>query len=141
MRDCWVDMGVMEASHRPIPTNIDERFLSVYGHAIANVDHMGQMAARIPGGSAASLEAQLFGAVQGAVAPVTSCDRLVGGAVVEGIGVSAGIVEGTVHIVEDLDSDFPMHLSDVVMVCRVTDPSWASLLPLTVAVVTTRAAT
>lgn len=70
MRDCWVDMGVMEASHRPIPTNVDERFFSVaYGHAIANVDHMGQMAARIPGGSAASLEAQLFGAVQGGGLP------------------------------------------------------------------------
>lgn len=66
MRDCWVDMGVMPRSQRTIPDNVDGRFLSVaYGHAIANVDNMGQMAARIPGGSAAAMEEQLFGSVQG----------------------------------------------------------------------------
>jgi pyruvate,water dikinase len=66
MRDCWVDMGVMPRRLRPIPDDVDGRFLSVaYGHAIANVDNMGQMAARIPGGSAAAMEEQLFGSVQG----------------------------------------------------------------------------
>lgn len=66
MRGCWVDLGVLPKSQRPIPDDIDERFLSVaYGHAIANLDQMGRMAARVPGGSAALMEAQLFGSVQG----------------------------------------------------------------------------
>lgn len=66
MRDCWVDMGVMPRRLRSVPDDVDGRFLSVaYGHAIANVDNMGQMAARIPGGSAAAMEEQLFGSVQG----------------------------------------------------------------------------
>jgi len=65
MRDCWVDLGVLPASARRIPSDVDQRFLSVaYGHAIANVDNMGQMAARVPGGSAAMMEEQLFGSVQ-----------------------------------------------------------------------------
>ncbi|WP_288337369.1 PEP-utilizing enzyme [uncultured Gordonia sp.] len=65
MRDCWVDLGVMPRSSRPIPEDVDRRFLSVaFGHAIANVDNMGQMAARVPGGSAAMMEEQLFGSVQ-----------------------------------------------------------------------------
>lgn len=66
MRDCWVDLGVMPESERPVPEDIDGRFISVaFGHAIANVDLMGQMAARVPGGSAALMEDQLFGSVQG----------------------------------------------------------------------------
>ncbi|WP_269432800.1 PEP-utilizing enzyme [Gordonia sp. HS-NH1] len=65
MRDCWVDLGVMPRSARAIPADVDRRFLSVaHGHAIANVDNMGQMAARVPGGSAAMMEEQLFGSVQ-----------------------------------------------------------------------------
>lgn len=66
MRGCWVDLGVLPESQRPIPDDVDARFLSVaYGHAIANLDQMGRMAARVPGGSAALMEAQLFGSVQG----------------------------------------------------------------------------
>ncbi len=66
MRGCWVDLGVLPNSQRPIPDDVDGRFLSVaYGRAIANLDQMGRMAARVPGGSAALMEAQLFGAVQG----------------------------------------------------------------------------
>jgi phosphohistidine swiveling domain-containing protein len=65
MRGCWVDLGAMPKSQRSIPDDVDARFLSVaYGHAIANLDMMGRMAARVPGGSAALMEAQLFGAVQ-----------------------------------------------------------------------------
>lgn len=65
MRGCWVDLGVLPKSQRPIPDDVDARFLSVaYGHAIANLDQMGRMAARVPGGSAALMEAQLFGSVQ-----------------------------------------------------------------------------
>ena len=65
MRGCWVDLGVLPNSQRPIPDDVDARFLSVaYGHAIANLDLMGRMAARVPGGSAALMEAQLFGSVQ-----------------------------------------------------------------------------
>ena len=65
MRGCWVDLGALPKSQRPIPDDVDARFLSVaYGHAIANLDLMGRMAARVPGGSAALMEAQLFGSVQ-----------------------------------------------------------------------------
>lgn len=70
MRDCWVDLGVLRESDRPIPAEVDGRFISVaYGHAIANVDLMGQLAARVPGGSAAQMEEQLFGSVQGGGPP------------------------------------------------------------------------
>lgn len=70
MRDCWVDLGVMPERERPVPADVDQRFISVaYGHAIANVDQMGQMAARVPGGSAALMEEQLFGSVQGGGLP------------------------------------------------------------------------
>jgi pyruvate,water dikinase len=56
----------MPRNQRAVPDDVDDRFLSVaYGHAIANVDNMGKMAARIPGGSAAAMEEQLFGSVQG----------------------------------------------------------------------------
>lgn len=73
MRGCWVDLGVLPESQRPIPDDVDARFLSVaYGHAIANLDQMGRMAARVPGGSAALMEAQLFGAVQGGGDPEPS---------------------------------------------------------------------
>ncbi|ORA63017.1 PEP-utilizing enzyme [Mycobacteroides franklinii] len=68
MRDCWVDLGVLPESKRAIPEEIDGRFLSVvFGHAIGNVDLMGQMAAAVPGGRAAAMEEQLFGSVSGEV--------------------------------------------------------------------------
>ncbi len=70
MRRCWVDMGVMLKADQAIPDDVDGRFFSTaFGHAIANVDHIAQMAARIPGGSAAALEEQLFGAVHGGGLP------------------------------------------------------------------------
>jgi phosphohistidine swiveling domain-containing protein len=73
MRGCWVDLGVLPESQRPIPDDVDARFLSVaYGKAIANLDQMGRMAARVPGGSAALMEAQLFGSVQGGGDPEPS---------------------------------------------------------------------
>jgi phosphohistidine swiveling domain-containing protein len=66
MRGCWVDLGVLPQSQRKIPDDVDARFFSVaYGHAIGNIDLLGRMAASVPGGSAALLEAQLFGSVQG----------------------------------------------------------------------------
>ena len=53
---------------------------------------------------------------------------------VEGLGVSAGIAEGIVRVVRDLDdADID---EGTVLVCRATDPSWASLFPLAEAVVT-----
>jgi phosphohistidine swiveling domain-containing protein len=65
MRGCWVDLGVLPKSERPIPDDVDARFLSVaYGHAIGNVDLLGRMAARMPGGSAELMEAQLFGSLE-----------------------------------------------------------------------------
>jgi phosphohistidine swiveling domain-containing protein len=53
---------------------------------------------------------------------------------VEGLGVSAGIAEGIVRVIHDLDeADID---EGTVLVCRATDPSWASLFPLAEAVVT-----
>ncbi|MCW3039120.1 MAG: cmdD1, partial [Solirubrobacterales bacterium] len=55
-------------------------------------------------------------------------------ATLSGLGVSAGVVEGTVRVITDLGAaDVP---DGTVMVCRATDPSWASLFPLARAVVT-----
>lgn len=66
MRDCWVDLGVFRERDRAVPDDVDARFISVaYGHAVANVDLLGGLAARVPGGSAEQVETQLFGAVQG----------------------------------------------------------------------------
>ncbi|MCW3040041.1 MAG: PEP-utilizing protein, partial [Solirubrobacterales bacterium] len=78
MRDCWVDLGVLREEDRPVPDDVDGRFISVaYGHAIANVDLMGQLAARVPGGSAAQMEEQLFGSVQGGgPPPPTGLDKV-----------------------------------------------------------------
>jgi phosphohistidine swiveling domain-containing protein len=53
---------------------------------------------------------------------------------VEGLGVSSGVAEGTVHVVLDQNAADLGH--DAVLVCRVTDPSWAALFPLASAVVT-----
>jgi phosphoenolpyruvate synthase/pyruvate phosphate dikinase len=52
---------------------------------------------------------------------------------VEGLGVSAGIAEGIVRVVRDLDE---ADIDEGTVVCRATDPSWASLFPLAEAVVT-----
>ena len=70
MRDCWVDLGVVDESERPIPDDVDGRFFATaFGHSIVNVDRMGQMAARLPGGTSAAIEEQLFGSVQGGGLP------------------------------------------------------------------------
>lgn len=70
MRDCWVDLGVFRESDRPVPDDVDGRFISVaYGHAIANVDLLAGLAARMPGGSGDQMEEQLFGSVQGGGPP------------------------------------------------------------------------
>jgi phosphohistidine swiveling domain-containing protein len=61
-RTAWIRLGAMAASEAPIPADIDQRFYTpVLGHAAANVDLFGEMAGRMPGGSAAALEEQLFG--------------------------------------------------------------------------------
>lgn len=77
MRDCWVDLGVLPGKQRPVPDDVDGRFISVaYGRAIANVDMMGQMAARVPGGSAARMEEQLFGSVDGSATEPTGLNKI-----------------------------------------------------------------
>src|SRR5262249_10209589 len=53
---------------------------------------------------------------------------------VEGLGVSAGIAEGIVRVIRDLgEADID---EGSVLVCRATDPSGASLVPLAEAVIT-----
>ena len=70
MRDCWVDLGVVPESERPIPDEVDGRFFATaYGHSIVNVDRTGQMAARLPGGTSAAIEELLFGSVLGGGPP------------------------------------------------------------------------
>jgi pyruvate,water dikinase len=62
-RAAWFSLGAMTRAERPVPLDIDGRFFSqMYGYSTANVDLFGAMAARMPGGSAAALEEQLFGA-------------------------------------------------------------------------------
>jgi pyruvate,water dikinase len=53
---------------------------------------------------------------------------------VQGIGASGGLVEGTVRIVHD--PTFEDIEPDEVLVCVITDPSWASVLYLSSALVT-----
>lgn len=68
----------------------------------------------------------------GSAEPAEDCPSE--GLVVTGIGVSTGVAEGVVRVVTDIDdADFD---DGTAMVCRVTDPSWASLFPLAEAVVT-----
>lgn len=63
--------------------------------------------------------------------PVAVCSE---SRTVDGLGVSNGVVEGTVHIVTDQrDADL---VEGAVLVCKATDPGWASLFPLVSAVVT-----
>jgi phosphohistidine swiveling domain-containing protein len=56
--------------------------------------------------------------------------------VVSGMGVSPGIAEGTVRVVHDADSDQADDFEPGdILVCRLTDPSWAPLLSVAAAVV------
>jgi phosphohistidine swiveling domain-containing protein len=56
--------------------------------------------------------------------------------VVSGMGVSPGIAEGTVRVVHDADSDQADDFEPGdILVCRLTDPSWAPLLSIAAAVV------
>lgn len=55
---------------------------------------------------------------------------------VTGMGVSAGVVEGTVRVINDADSDQADDFEPGdILVCRITDPSWAPLLSVAAAVV------
>jgi rifampicin phosphotransferase len=57
-------------------------------------------------------------------------------AVVRGMGVSAGIVLGEVNIVHDAESDQAGEFEPGdILVCRITDPSWAPMLSVAAAVV------
>jgi pyruvate,water dikinase len=58
-----------------------------------------------------------------------------GGEMVTGEGVSAGIAEGAVRIIIDPTDTDDINEGDV-LVCRATDPSWATLFYLACAVVT-----
>lgn len=56
--------------------------------------------------------------------------------IVSGMGVSPGIAEGTVRVVQDADSDQADDFEPGdILVCRITDPSWAPLLSVAAAVV------
>jgi pyruvate,water dikinase len=59
--------------------------------------------------------------------------RAAPGTVVRGLGVSAGTVTGRVWVVHDI-SDQDLDIDDV-LVCRTTDPSWASLMAISAALV------
>ncbi len=55
---------------------------------------------------------------------------------VSGMGVSPGTVEGTVRVIHDADSDQADDFEPGdILVCRITDPSWAPLLSVAAAVV------
>jgi len=56
--------------------------------------------------------------------------------IVSGMGVSPGIAEGTVRVVHDADSNQADDFEPGdILVCRITDPSWAPLLSVAAAVV------
>jgi pyruvate,water dikinase len=65
--------------------------------------------------------------------PAKDTDRDPDDTIIEGIGVSAGVVEGTVRVV--MDPDFADFEGDEVLVAPTTDPSWASVLYLSKALV------
>ena len=65
--------------------------------------------------------------------PLVLADALDGG-VVEGLGVSAGIAEGTARVVTDATAGADLEPGEV-LVCRATDPSWASIMFLAAAMV------
>jgi rifampicin phosphotransferase len=55
---------------------------------------------------------------------------------IAGMGVSPGIAEGTVRVIQDADSDQADDFEPGdILVCRITDPSWAPLLSVAAAVV------
>jgi phosphohistidine swiveling domain-containing protein len=59
-----------------------------------------------------------------------------GDGIVTGTGVSPGLVEGTARVILDADSDSADDFEPGdVLVCRITDPSWAPLLSVAAAVV------
>jgi rifampicin phosphotransferase len=69
--------------------------------------------------------------------PLDGCDQPTERVdIVSGMGVSPGIAEGTVRVVHDADSDQgdDFEPGDI-LVCRITDPSWAPLLSVAAAVV------
>jgi len=65
--------------------------------------------------------------------PATSTERAEPGVSVQGLGVSSGTATGRVRVVHEIgDLDFEV---DDVLVCRTTDPSWASLMAIAAALV------
>ena len=56
------------------------------------------------------------------------------GAIVTGTPVSAGVVEGVARLVLDQETDDPLQPGEI-LVCRTTDPSWASAMMLATALV------
>ena len=65
-RGAWCNLGAMPERLRPVPDEVDARFFNaVMGRAAANLDLFGSMADRMPGGSAAAMEEQLFGSTAG----------------------------------------------------------------------------
>jgi len=65
--------------------------------------------------------------------PTPATQRAAPGTVVRGLGVSAGTATGRVRVVHEIgDLDFDV---DDVLVCRTTDPSWASLMAISTAMV------
>src|SRR5262245_13878760 len=61
-RAAWLGLGALPRREAPVPNEVDERFFTaVLGHAATNLDLFGRMADRMPGGSAAAIEEQLFG--------------------------------------------------------------------------------
>jgi pyruvate,water dikinase len=69
--------------------------------------------------------------------PLDSCNLPTGRVdIVSGMGVSPGTAEGTVRVVHDADSDQADDFEPGdILVCRITDPSWAPLLSVAAAVV------
>jgi pyruvate,water dikinase len=65
--------------------------------------------------------------------PVAPSDLVVGDDAVTGIGVSAGMVEGTVRVLESSDSTG--FVPDEVLVAPTTDPSWSSIMFVSAALV------
>jgi pyruvate,water dikinase len=63
-RTAWHGLGALGRRELATPDDVDQRFFTaVLGHAASNVELFGRMADRMPGGSAAKMELQLFGSV------------------------------------------------------------------------------
>lgn len=72
-RAAWYGLGAMTRAERRLPADVDDRFFTaVLGRGAANVDLFSRMADRMPGGSGAALEEQLFGAVASVPGPASS---------------------------------------------------------------------